>query len=88
MNNFDTFSNRVQNVLDFISKLFSDGHNYSQINTTSSALSSIITIRYPVENIKMLKGFWKTFSNFNQYFPSIIWYGMLEKSLITLETCQ
>ena len=57
MNNFDTFSNRVQNVLDFISKLFSDGHNYSQINTTSSALSSIITIRYPVKNIKMLKGF-------------------------------
>ena len=57
MNNFDTFSNRVQNVLDFISKLFSDGRNYSQINTTSSALSSIIAIRYPVENIKMLKGF-------------------------------
>ena len=44
MNSFDIFSNKVQNVLDFLSKLFSDGHSYSQINTASSALSSIITI--------------------------------------------
>ena len=44
MNSFDIFSNRVQNVLDFHSKFFSDGHSYSQINTASSALSSIITI--------------------------------------------
>ena len=27
MNSFDIFSNKVQNVLDFISKLFSDGHS-------------------------------------------------------------
>ena len=44
MNSFDIFSNRVQNVLDFLSKLFSDGHSYTQINTACSALSSIITI--------------------------------------------
>ena len=44
MNSFDIFSNRVQNVLDFLSKLFSDGHSYSQMNTASSILSSIITI--------------------------------------------
>ena len=44
MNSFDVFSNRVQNVLDFLSKLFFDGHSYSQINAASSALSSIITI--------------------------------------------
>ena len=31
-------------MLDFLSELFSDGHSYSQINTASSALSSIITI--------------------------------------------
>ena len=57
MNSFDIFSNRVQNVLDFLSKLLSDGHSCSQINTASSALSSIITVnKYPVENIQMLKG--------------------------------
>ena len=44
MNSFDIFSSRVQNVLNFLSNLFSDGHSYSQINTASSALSSIITI--------------------------------------------
>ena len=44
MNSFGIFSNRVQNVLDFLSKLFSDWHSYNQINTASSALSSIITI--------------------------------------------
>ena len=44
MNSFDIFSNRLQNVLDFLSKLFSHGHSYSQINTASSTLSSIITI--------------------------------------------
>ena len=44
MSSFDIFNNKVQNVLEFLSKLFSDGHSYSQINTASSALSSIITI--------------------------------------------
>ena len=44
MNSFDIFSNKVQTVLEFLLKLFSDGHSYSQINTASSALSSIITI--------------------------------------------
>ena len=44
MNSFDIFSNIVQNVLDFLSKLFSDGHSYSEINTASSELSNIITI--------------------------------------------
>ena len=44
MNSFHIFSESVQNILDFLSKLFSNGHNYSQTNTVSSALSSIITI--------------------------------------------
>ena len=44
MNSFDTLSNRIQSFLDFLSKLFSDGHSYSQVNTASSALSSIITV--------------------------------------------
>ena len=44
MNSFDIFSNRIQNVSDFLLRLFSDRHSYSQINTASSALSSTITI--------------------------------------------
>ena len=44
MNSFDIFSNRIQNVSDFLLKLFSDRHSYSQINTASNALSSTITI--------------------------------------------
>ena len=32
------------NSFEFISKLFSDGHSYIQINTTPRALPSIITI--------------------------------------------
>ena len=44
MNSFDIFNNRLQKVLGFLSKLFFDGYRYSQINTASSTLSSIITI--------------------------------------------
>ena len=44
MNSFDLFRNRVQNILDVLSKLFSDGRSYSQKNVASNALLSIITI--------------------------------------------
>ena len=44
MNSFDIFSKRLQNVLNFLSKSFSDGHNHSSINTASSALSSMLLL--------------------------------------------
>ena len=44
VSSFELFSNRVQNVLDFLSKLFCTGRSHSQICAASSALYSIITI--------------------------------------------
>ena len=61
MNSFVIFRNRVQNVLNFLSKLFSDGHRYSQINTASKALSSIITInKVPCRKHPDIKSFMKS----------------------------
>ena len=65
MDSSDIFSNRVQNVLDFLSKLFSCGHSYSQINTASSALSSIITInKVPCGKYHMIWDIKKVFNYF------------------------
>ena len=76
MNNFGIFSNRVQNVSDFLSKLFSDGHRYRQINTACSALSSIITInnvpcgKHP--DVKMfMKGIFELRPTFPKYYVMI-----------------
>ena len=76
MNSFDIFSNRVQNVLDFLSKLFSDGHSYSQINTASSALSGIITInKVPCGKHPDVKRFVKGIFELRPTFPkyNMIW---------------
>ena len=76
MNSFDIFSNRVQNVLDVLSKLFSDGHSYSQINTASSALSSIISInKVPCGKDPDVKRFMKDIFELRPIFPKyhIIW---------------
>ena len=76
MNSFDIFSNRVQNVLDFLSKLFSDGHSYSQINTVSSTLSSIISInKVPCGKDPDVKRFMKDIFELRPIFPKyhIIW---------------
>ena len=76
MNSFDISSNRVQNVLYFLSKLFSDGHSYSQINTASSALSSIITInKVPCGKHPDVKRFMKGIFELRPTFPKyhMIW---------------
>ena len=76
MDSFDIFSNRVQNVLDFLSKLFSDGHSYSQINTASSVLSSIITInKVPRGKHPDVKRFMKSIFEFAPIFSKyhMIW---------------
>ena len=76
MNSFDIFSNRVQNVLDFLSKLFYDGHSYSQINKASSALSSIITInKVPCGKHPDVKRFMKGVFELRPTFPKyhMIW---------------
>ena len=76
MNSFDIFSNKVQNVLDFLSKLFSDGHSYSQINTASSALSSVITInKVPCGKHTDVKRFIKGIFELRPTFPKyhVIW---------------
>ena len=76
MNSFDTFSNRVQNILNFLWKLFSDGHSYSQINTASSALSSIITInKVPCGKHPDVKRFMKGIFLLRPTFPKyhMIW---------------
>ena len=76
MKSFDIFSNRVQNVLDFLSKLFSDGHSYNQINTASSALSSIITInKLPCGKHPDVKRFMKGIFELRPKFPiyHMIW---------------
>ena len=76
MNNFDILSNRVQNILNFPSKLFSDGHSYSQINTASSALSSIIAInKVPCGKHPGVKRFMKGIFELRPTFPKyhIIW---------------
>ena len=76
MNSFDIFSSRVQNVLNFLSNLFSDGHSYSQINTASSALSSIITInkvpcgKHP-DVKRFMKGIFELLPTFPKY--HMIW---------------
>ena len=76
MNSFDIFSNRVQNVLDFLSKLFSDEHSYSQIYTASSALSGIITInkvpcgKHP-DVTRFVKGIFELRPTFRKY--DMIW---------------
>ena len=76
MNSFDIFSNRGRNVLDFLSKLFSDGQSYSQVNTASSALSSIIIInkvpcgKYP-DVKRFMKGIFELRSTFPKY--HMIW---------------
>ena len=70
MNSYDIFSNRAQNVLDFLLKLFSDGHSYSQINTASSALSSIITInKVPCGKHPDVKRFMKGIFELRPTFP-------------------
>ena len=89
MNTFDIFNNGVQNVLDFLSKLFSDGHSYSQINTASSALTSIITIN----KVHCGKGpdgkrFMKGIFELRPAFPTYHMIWDVRKVLITLETCQ
>ena len=76
MNSFNIFSNRVQNVLDFLSKLLSDGHSDSQINTASSKLSSFTTInKVPCEkhpNVKrFIKGIFEFQPTFSKY--HMIW---------------
>ena len=69
MNSFNIFSNRVQNVLDFLSKFLSDGHSDSQINTASSALSSIVTInKVPCEKHSDVKRFMKGIFEFRPTF--------------------
>ena len=76
INSFDIFSNRVQNVLDFLSKLFSDGHSYSLLNTASSALSSIISInKVPCGKNPDVKRFMKGIFELLQTFPKyhMIW---------------
>ena len=76
MDSSDIFSNRVQNVLDFLSKLFSCGHSYSQINTASSALSSIITInKVPCGKHPDVKRFMKGIFEFGPIFSKyhMIW---------------
>ena len=76
MNSYDIFSNRAQNVLDFLLKLFSDGHSYSQINTASSALSSIITInKVPCGKHPDVKRFMKGIFELRPTFPKyhMIW---------------
>ena len=76
MDSFDIFRNRVENVLDFLSKLFSDGHSYSQINTASSALSSIITInKVPRGKHPDVKRFMKSIFEFAPIFSKyhMIW---------------
>ena len=76
MNSFDIFSNAVQNILYFLSKSLSDGHSYSQINTTSSELSSIITInmvpcgKHPYVK-RTMKGIFELQPTFPKY--QIIW---------------
>ena len=77
MNSFDIFSNRVQNALDFLSKLFSDGHSYSQINTASSGLSRIITIdKVPCGKYPGVKWFKKSIFELGPLFFKyhMIWY--------------
>ena len=72
INSVDIFSNRVQNVLDFLSKLFSDWHSYSQINTAFSALSSIITTnKVPCDNTQIVKGIFEPRPIFPKY--HVIW---------------
>ena len=57
-------------MLDFLSKLFSDGHSYSQINTASSALSSIITInKVPCGKHPDVKRFMKGIFELRPTFP-------------------
>ena len=76
MNSFDIFSNKGQNILDFLSKLFSDGHSYSQINTAPSALSSIIIInkvsceKHPYVK-RLMKGIFELRPTFPKYY--MIW---------------
>ena len=74
MNSFDIFSNKVQNALDFLSKLFSDGHSYSQINTASSALSNVIT-KVPCGKHTDVKRFIKGIFQLRPTFPKyhVIW---------------
>ena len=65
MNNF-----RVQNVLDFLSKLFSDRHSCSQIDTASSALSGFITInKVPRGKHPVVKRFMKGMFELRPTFP-------------------
>ena len=76
MNSFDIFSNKRQNILDFLLKLISDGHSYSQINTASSALSRIITInKVPFGKHPDVKRFMKGIFELRPTFPKyyIIW---------------
>ena len=76
MNNFDIFSNEVQNVLEFSSKLFFDGDSYSQINAASSTLSSIITInKVHCEKYLDVKTFMKGILELQLTFPKyhMIW---------------
>ena len=70
MNSFHIFSKSVQNILDFFSKLFSNGHNYSQINAVSSTLSSIITInKVPCQKYADVKKFMKVNFELQLTFP-------------------
>ena len=76
INSFNIFSNRVQNVLDFLSKLFSDGHSYSQMKRASSTLSSIITInKVSCGKHPDVKRFMKDIFEFRPTFPKyhMIW---------------
>ena len=88
MNSFDISSNRVQNVLDFLSKLFSDGHSYSEINTTSSELSSITINKVPCGKHPDVKRVMKGIFKLRPAFPKFHKIWMLGKSSIILGTRQ
>lgn len=85
LNSFKFLSNRVEKVLDFLSKLFPDGHSYIQINTASRALTSILLlISYFVEK-KM--GYLNVMKDIFELQPIFLRYHMIwdvKKSLITL----
>ena len=42
VNSFKFLSNRLEKILDFLWKLFSDGRSYIQINIASRALTCIL----------------------------------------------
>ena len=76
MNSFDIVSNRVQNDLGFLSKLFFDGYRYSQTNAASNTLSSIITInKVPYGKYPDVKRFMKSIFELRLIFPiyHVIW---------------